>query len=324
MAIGMVVVAVFEHFDGGLRSRSRVLNFRELTKHDEEMPLDPAVEKKLASWVDGPRNVANFWSGAFLLNSKHSKEQYTKTYEMLALVCALMLSVTVSFYTSGNSDAHLHGIVCCLANCSLWMCTLMSAFFYVAFDACQSDAHVDLLIALYGRRLLRAPMLLFTVGAVMVFLEFILYFKFTIDAGLSCSLCLGGCGLILPLFFHAMHKMGWAITIVNKEVDIGTAHLEATPTLEDLKRAFSRYQFSKGDNLLALDRDEFLAFSTKGRTQVTSVQHAILAKIFDSHVEAELEKLGGFADPAAVLPANFGGLASETQKGTGTMLVASL
>merc|ERR1712232_130590 len=102
-----------------------------------------------------------------------------------------------------------------------------------AFDICQTDEDVDLLVGPYGRRLLRAPMLLFTTGSVMVFFEFVLYFKFTIDAGLSCSLCLGGCGLFLPLFFHAMHKMGWAVNIVNKQIDNRTAD-SRVPTLEDL------------------------------------------------------------------------------------------
>jgi hypothetical protein len=292
----VVVVAVFEFLTEGLSTRHRRSKFKALTKNDSEAPLDAIIERKLSGWVDGLGNISNFWTGGFLLD-KHSKEHYTKTYEMLALVCALMLSVTVSFYTSGNTDAHLHGIVCCLGNCALWMCTMMSAFFMVAFESCQTDAHVDLLVGLYGRKLLRAPMLLFTIGSVMVFLEFILYFKFTIDAGLSCSLCLGGCGVILPLFFHAMHKMGWAIAIVNKETAIGNTDL-APPTLEELKESFRSYRASKGDNFLALDRDEFLALpSQKGWTSVTSVQRALLARIFDSYVEAKLDMLGGCIDP---------------------------
>lgn len=214
MAAGMVVVAIFEFLTEG-SIKDRHLKFKVLTKHEERSPLDPVILKKLSGSVNGPRNMVNFWTGGFLLET-HSKDHYTKTYEILALVCALMLSVTVSFYTSGNTNAHLHGIVCCLGNCALWMCTMMSAFFMVAFEACKTDADVDLLVGLYGRKLLRAPMLLFTLGSVMVFLEFILYFKFTIDAGLSCSICLGGCGLFIPLFCHAMHKMGWAITVVNK------------------------------------------------------------------------------------------------------------
>merc|ERR1712232_587563 len=125
-----------------------------------------------------------------------------------------------------------------------------------AFDTCQTDDDVDLLVGLYGKRLLRAPMLLFTTGSVMVFFEFVLYFKFTIDAGLSCSLCLGGCGLFLPLFFHSMHKMGWAVSIVNKQIDKRNTDFMA-PTLEDLKGSFRNYQTSKGNNLLAFDRDEF-------------------------------------------------------------------
>merc|ERR1712061_975324 len=101
-------------------------------------------------------------------------------------------------------------------------------------------------------------------------LEFILYFKFTIDAGLSCSLCLAGCGLLLPLFFHAMNKMGWAITIVNQQRVAKEEEEEASttvPTLEELKTCFRNYMASKRDNVLALDREEFLSFSWKRRGQ---------------------------------------------------------
>merc|ERR1711972_436549 len=129
---------------------------------------------------------------------------------------------------------------------------------------------------------------------VLVFLEFILYFKFTIDAKLSCSLCLGGCGLFIPLFIHSMNKMGWAIKVVNQESDdLSSDH---TPTLEDLTARFRIYSHSNRENVLAFDRDEFLAFSMKGRIHVTSVQQTVLGKIFDAYVEAELEKLA-FTEP---------------------------
>ena len=42
---------------------------------------------------------------------------------MLALVCALLLSICVTFYTSQPKD-HLFGLVACIANCALWMATL--------------------------------------------------------------------------------------------------------------------------------------------------------------------------------------------------------
>ena len=42
---------------------------------------------------------------------------------MLALVCALLLSIGVSFYTAQPKD-HLFGLVACIANCALWMGTL--------------------------------------------------------------------------------------------------------------------------------------------------------------------------------------------------------
>ena len=44
-----------------------------------------------------------------------SKERYVQVYEMLALVCALMLSICVSFYTSAAEMDHVYGVICCIA-----------------------------------------------------------------------------------------------------------------------------------------------------------------------------------------------------------------
>ena len=95
---------------------------------------------------------------------------------MLALVCALLLSICVTFYTSNPSD-HLYGVICCVANCALWMATLSSAFFAVVINTCEDDEHVQLLVGLYGRTLMRVPMMLFVWGCTMLFLEFVFYFK---------------------------------------------------------------------------------------------------------------------------------------------------
>ena len=86
---------------------------------------------------------------------------------MLALVCALLLSICVTFYTSNPSD-HLYGVVCCVANCSLWMGTLSSAFFAVVIHTCESDEQVGLLVGLYGNSLMRVPMILFVWGSTLL------------------------------------------------------------------------------------------------------------------------------------------------------------
>merc|ERR1712032_1293593 len=64
----------------------------------------------------------------------------------------------------------------------------------------------------------------------------------------------------------------------------------AAPTMEDLKNAFHGYVNSKGNNLLALDHDEFLAVLEKPMTNVTSVQRVYARRLLDAHIEAELQK----------------------------------
>ena len=120
-----------------------VLAFERLTKQMTRSPrealspgnklLEPEVEASLAAAVDGPRNVFEFWSGG-LLFARRSREHLARSYEILSIVNALMLSVCVTFYTAADPDT-LFGLVCCIANCALWMATLSSAFFYVVVDS---------------------------------------------------------------------------------------------------------------------------------------------------------------------------------------------
>ena len=189
-------------------------------------------------------------------------------YEMLALVCALLLSVCVTFYTSNASD-HVYGIVGCVANCALWMATLSSAFFAVVINTCETDEQVSLLVNLYGRNLMRVPMMLFVWGCTMLFLEFILFFKLNVDAGFSCSMCLGSCLIVAPLFFHSMHKMGWSATVVHEQAR-AEQRLAQPPTTEDLHATLGLYIETKGTNPLAWDCDDFLHYLKKPHVKVTS------------------------------------------------------
>lgn len=134
-------------------------------------------------------------------------------------------------------------------------------------------------------------MLLLSVGGILLFLEMVLWFRITFDAGLHHNLCLGACFVIMPLFLHTMHKLGWAVEIVNEEALVEKRHA-TTPTPEDLRAGLRTYTASKGGECLALDRDEFLALLEKPWGQVTSVQRAFAKQIFDAHVESELGKLG--------------------------------
>ena len=84
-------------------------------------------------------------------------------------------------------------------------------------NSCDSDDELELLVELIGTLFFRAPMLLFVWGSLIVFLEFVLYFKIHVDAGFNCSMCLASCFVLVPLFVHCMHKMGWAAAVVHAE-----------------------------------------------------------------------------------------------------------
>lgn len=203
LVLGILVVVAFEVI--GRRGSNRKELFKQLVRKSDNDSLHPSIEEKLMSAVDSPGNILDFWSGGSLTNV--SRDQLTKVYEMLALVCALMLSVCVAFYTASNKTDYLYGIICCIANCTLWMGTLSAAFFCVVIHTCKSDREIELLQGLYGNFLMRVPMLLLVWGLVSLFLVFIWYFKLNIDPYFHCSLCLGGCFILAPLFFHCMHKV---------------------------------------------------------------------------------------------------------------------
>lgn len=322
--LGVVVVVLFEMWCGNFSVSARLEQFKRLT-HKEELGkgTDPEVEKMLGRTVDGISNVSDFWSGG-AMHCQASREQYLKAYEMLALVCALLLSIGVSFYTAQPKD-HLFGLVACIANCALWMGTLSSAFFAVMINTCESDEQLTLLIGLYGPMLMRTPMMMFVWGTVMIFLEFVLYFKLNVDGGLRCSLCLGTCLIIAPLFFHCMHKLGWAVGVVQAEAEAERKSAKP-PTAPEIRADLLSYISSKGDNPLALDRDQFLyVLKTKPGACVTSVQRAFAKQLFDDHVEVELEKLMEAAASPGVKPKRLRRLSfSESANPPGQTLVGQL
>jgi hypothetical protein len=176
---GALVVLAFERL-----SKQMTRSPREALSPGNKL-LEPEVEASLAAAVDGPRNVFEFWSGG-LLFARRSREHLARSYEILSIVNALMLSVCVTFYTAADPDT-LFGLVCCIANCALWMATLSSAFFYVVVNSCDSDDELELLVELIGTLFFRAPMLLFVWGSLIVFLEFVLYFKIHVDAGFRAA-----------------------------------------------------------------------------------------------------------------------------------------
>ena len=124
----------------------------------------------------------------------------------LAVVCALLWSVAVVFYTQNwygkYPGDHLYGVVGCIANCALWMGTLASAFFMVVVGACQTDEELNRLINIYGKNLTAIPLMFCSWGIILLFGMFILFYKNTVDSGITCTICLSICLLYVPLFFH--------------------------------------------------------------------------------------------------------------------------
>lgn len=284
---GVAATVTFERWQEG--GKGRVAKFASLAKLDSPAEVDPAVRRKLGRWVNGARNVLDFWTGGFLMaHVKATPEQFVKVFETLALLCALLLSVGVTYYTASTSLAmHLHGVVCCVANCSLLLGTLMSTFFAVTFGTLKSQEDTELFVGLMGQMLLRGPIFMFVVGLSLLYAEMVLWFKMTIDAGSACTFCLTSCLTLAPLFFHCMHKMGWATQVVNEEA-AAQLRRAGPPTPEGLRQSFQAYLESKDSNCLALDRDEFLEGLGCAAVRATSVQRALAGQIFDAHVEAEL------------------------------------
>jgi hypothetical protein len=81
---------------------------------------------------------------------KFNKEHFRKVFEMLALICALLSTISVTFYTATENPHHAYGIICCIANCALWMGMLSAIFFAIVISTCETDAQLELLVGLYG------------------------------------------------------------------------------------------------------------------------------------------------------------------------------
>lgn len=292
MAAGVLVTLAFESKQGLLGGNAaRMSRLKSLTKKGEAATLDPRVQHKLARWVNGISNICHFWTGGFMVPNGNaaSREQYIKMYEMLALLSALLLTVGVTYYTASDASMHLHGVLCCVANCALLLGTLMSTFFAGAVSMFGAQVHVDLLVGLFGINLMRGPMILFVIGLGLLYLEMVLWFKMTVDAGATCTLCLSACFTMAPLFFHTMHKMGWAVEVVAEEIRAESRNAKM-PTPEDLQACFRRYLDDHEGICLSLDRDEFLALLEVPGVRVTSVQRVFAGQIFDAYVEEELGK----------------------------------
>jgi len=285
--VGCVVVVLFEWYCGGLTSQHRVGLYREVMNKREGI-LHENLSKTLELNIDGPITMMNFWSGA-ALNTDVSREKMSRVYETLALISALMLTICVTFYTAAPPGDHLFGIICCLSNCALWMATLSSTFLAVIINYLHHDSQMHVLVNIYGIFLMRVPMLLFVWGTMLIFLQFILYFKLNVDPGFPCSMCLGGCFVLAPLFFHCMHKMCWAVNVINTATELS----EVGISMDEMEDALCSYSKVKGNYYLSMDKDEFLHGLPRAlkKLKLTSVETELASQLFDALTLREVDLL---------------------------------
>ena len=275
--VGCIIIVLFEWYNGGLTSQNRVRLYREVMNKKEGI-LHENLSKALELNIDGPVTMMKFWSGA-AMTTDVSREKISRVYETLALISALMLTICVTFYTANEPGDRLFGIVCCLSNCALWMATLSSTFLAVIINCLHHDSQMHPLVDLYGIFLMRVPMLLLVWGTMLIFLQFILYFKTNVDPGFPCSVCIGGCFVLAPLFFHCMHKMCWCVSVIN----IATELPQVGISVDEMKDALCSYYKAKDNYYLNMDKEEFLDGLPRAlkKLKLTSVETELASQLFD-------------------------------------------
>ena len=163
LVLGLLVVWVFErHTSTGGSVKRRKAFFRKLaapvanryreapgTSAEDAAPiLDASVYEKLERPINGQSNIAQFYSGGAILhqgNHSASAQYYTKVYERLSLVSALLLTISVNFYTANKVHNHIYGLICCVTNCVMWFATVSSVFFSAALSTvgtCRDEKQV--------------------------------------------------------------------------------------------------------------------------------------------------------------------------------------
>lgn len=291
--VGCIVVILFEWYGGGLTKRQRVATYRSVMNASV---VDDDVRKKLELNVNGFQILSDFWTGKGFSIANVSKHQLSRAYECVALISALMFTVSVTFYIENFTGDHILGIVSCISNCALWMATLSSTFFLVVINSLfHDDEHfthekqLHVLVKLYGETLMRVPVILFVWGTLLIFLQFILFFKLHVDPGFPCSMCLGTCFIVAPLFFHCMHKMNWAIGVSNTM----TEKMSHPISVDEIEDALALYYKSKGGYCLSMDKSEFMKTLPQAvkKIKLTSVEVELASQLFDELALQELKKL---------------------------------
>ena len=102
--VGCIVVILFEWFGGGLTKRQRVATYRSVMNASV---VDDDVRKKLELNVNGFQILSDFWTGKGFSIANVSKHQLSKAYECVALISALMFTVSVTFYIENFTGDHI-------------------------------------------------------------------------------------------------------------------------------------------------------------------------------------------------------------------------
>lgn len=212
---------------------------------------------------------------------------FTRPAEVLAVLQALLFSVSVAFYVE-SSTSDMLGTACCLGCCAFWMGTLSSAFLSVTITTVDTEREFAVLIGLYGETLMAVPMMLLVWGSLMIFLQLILFFKTQVDANVS-YICLAVCFLVAPLFFHAMHKLSWVHQVIKADADVGKQEARSL-TPEEIQSRLVLYVESK-TSFLDLDRQEFLSSLRGRRIKCTSAQQVYAGRLFDEYLETQLAQI---------------------------------
>lgn len=287
VTLGACVVVAFDWYTLGWNHAARRETFKKTTNQEHEKELDKRIDQRLSRWVDGCSTMAAFWGGS-VLRPRSNKDVCAKNYEVLAVLQALLFSISVDFYISGKGSDFL-GAVACLGCCAFWMGTLSAAFLSVTVASVETDEQFALMVSLYSKELMAVPMLLFVWGSLMIFLQLVFFFKTHVDEQVS-YICLGACLMIAPLFFHTLHKLSWVTEVIDAEADVEKE--KATPlTPSEIHERLMEYVESKGNEIMDMDRHEFME-SLKGRwIKSTSAQQVYARRLFDAHLDKAFETL---------------------------------
>ena len=84
--------------------------------------------------------------------------------------------------------------------------------------------------------------------------------------------------------------MGWARAIVYAHYTVERS-LSTPPTTSDLQALLEQYAHMKRNNVLAMDREEYISYLDQPHLLMTSVSKEYSLKLFQEYVSNEIDKL---------------------------------